>query len=68
MTLMRTETAVVSELLCDLPDLPPADKQAMGAALVRALRLIAPDPNYADTVAAGYVEDLDAYTARLGGA
>ena len=52
----RTETAALSNLLCDLPDSPPAQRQLVGAALVRALRLANPDPDYADTVASGYVD------------
>lgn len=69
MTLMRTETAIRSELLCDLPDLAPDRKQAMGAALVRALRLLSPDPDFAATEAADFTESLDDWADRvLGGA
>ncbi|MEU6397820.1 hypothetical protein ABZ867_12670 [Streptomyces cinnamoneus] len=58
----RTET-VVSVLLSDPPPV------LVAPALLRGLGLVARpvDPDFADTVAAGYVEDVDAWWARIGG-
>jgi len=57
----RTETVAMSHLLCD--DAPPVITGPVAESLIRSLRLI--DPNYADTVDAGYVESLEAYTIRI---
>ncbi|MGQ4513622.1 hypothetical protein [Streptomyces sp. DW26H14] len=65
MTVLRPETAVVSQLLCDLPDAPADQQQRYGAALVRAPRLHDPDPDFAASVAAGHVETPDAWAARV---
>ena len=66
----RVET-VVSELLTALPVIPAE----VGAPLLRALGLVDREPvderlarNYADTDAAGYIESLDDYELRTGGA
>lgn len=66
MTILRPETTVMAAALCDLPDADPAVQQRLGAQLVRALRLANPDPDFADSVAAGYVEGLAEYGARTG--
>ena len=51
MTPPTIATAVVSELLCDLPDAPAEQREQYGAALVRALGLTNPDPDFAATAA-----------------
>jgi hypothetical protein len=66
MTLLRPETVILSNSLCDLPDAPAEVQQQIGAGLVRALHLV--DLDYEDSLAAGYVESLDAFAARIGGA
>jgi hypothetical protein len=60
----RHEEQVLSALLCD----PDAAVQ-VGGPLVRALGLVPRpvDPDYAATVAAGYVETPDEWMARIGG-
>lgn len=57
----RTETVAVSHLLCD--DAPPLITGAVANTLVRSLRLV--DPDYQDTVAAGYVETLEEFAIRI---
>lgn len=64
MTILRPETAVVSELLCDHADLPPVQRREIDRQIVRALRLAAPDPDFADSVRSGYV-DLDEFDPQL---
>lgn len=63
MTVMRTET-VVSVLLSDPPPV------LIAPALLRGLGLIERpfDADFADTVVAGYVEGVEAFGARIGGA
>jgi hypothetical protein len=58
----RTE-AVTSVLLSDLPPV------LVAPALLRGLGLVArePDPDFADSVAAGYVEDVESFGSRIGG-
>lgn len=58
----RIETTVLSAALCD----PEAISQ-LGAPLVRALGLVPVDPDFADTVAAGYVETDAEFALRIGG-
>ncbi|WP_406325869.1 hypothetical protein OG784_13055 [Streptomyces sp. NBC_01617] len=55
----RTETVVVSTLLSDPP---PVITGPIATALVRSLDL---DPNYADSVACGFVETLEEFAARI---
>ncbi|WP_030292288.1 hypothetical protein [Streptomyces katrae] len=57
----RTEI-VLSAALCDPKAIPQ-----LGAPLVRALGLVPVDPDFADTVEAGYVESPDEWIARTGG-
>lgn len=71
MTLLRPETAVMSQLLCDLPDTPPETRQPVGSALIRALHL-APEPpepeaesDFDRSVRAGFVEPLDDWAERV---
>lgn len=71
MTTLSTETAAMAVTLTTLPDAPAEVQRELGAGLVRALGL-APqrevDPDYAASVAAGYVESLDEWAERvLGG-
>ncbi|MGH3585034.1 MAG: hypothetical protein ACRDQ0_01820 [Pseudonocardia sp.] len=56
----RTETVVVSTLLSDPP---PVITGVVAESLIRSLHLV--DPDYQDTVAAGYVESLDEFEARI---
>lgn len=63
----RTTTAVVSELLSDLPDAPPEARDQIAPQLLRALGLTKRERDYADTVAAGYVETPEQFLARIGG-
>lgn len=67
----RTEQAVLSQALCDFPDLPAAQQRAFGAAIARMVareeRLTHPTPGYAESVAAGYV-DLGEFDPELYGA
>jgi hypothetical protein len=65
MTILRPETTILAAALCDLPNADAAVQKRLGADLVRALRLATPDKDYADDMAAGYVEDLDAWAARV---
>lgn len=67
MTLMRPETAVLSQLLCDLPDTPPATSQPVGSLLVRALGLVEPEPetDFEASVREGHFETYTEYDARL---
>jgi hypothetical protein len=60
---MTPQTAIVSELLCDLPDAEPQVREAVSAHLLRALRVV--DSDYTASLAAGHVEDLDAWAARV---
>ncbi|MEU0665706.1 hypothetical protein ABZ508_26470 [Streptomyces lavendulocolor] len=68
---MTPATAIVSQLLCELPDSAPPVQQQVGQVLVRALGLVDREPadektaaDYAASLAAGYVEtDLDAWYA-----
>ncbi|WP_405944693.1 hypothetical protein [Streptomyces sp. NBC_00932] len=66
MTLLRPETVILSNSLCDLASAPPEVRQQIGTGLVRALGLS--DRDFEDTVAAGYVESVDDWAARIGGA
>ncbi|MFF1843102.1 hypothetical protein ACFVW9_15315 [Streptomyces sp. NPDC058217] len=65
MTARRTTTAVVSELLSDLPDAPPATRAQIAPQLLRALGLTKEQRDYQDTVAAGYVETPAEFGARI---
>ncbi|RPK56150.1 hypothetical protein EES43_24220 [Streptomyces sp. ADI96-02] len=56
----RTETVTVSHYLCDTP---PVITGAVAESLVRSLRLV--DPDYQDTVGAGYVETLEEFAIRI---
>ncbi|MFC8272326.1 hypothetical protein ACFUJR_07240 [Streptomyces sp. NPDC057271] len=68
---MTPQTAIVSELLCDLPDAEPQIREAAGAQLLRALNLVEIERGlqttvaYTASLAAGHVEDLDAWAARV---
>lgn len=63
---MTPQTAVMSELLCDLPDAPAEAQTLIVPGLLRALRLVNRDE--ADTEAAGYTETcVDAWYAGLNG-
>ncbi|MEV6580195.1 hypothetical protein AB0M92_18755 [Streptomyces sp. NPDC051582] len=55
------ETQVLSALLCD-----PDAAVIAAPGLLRALGLVPVDPDFADTVAAGYVESADDWFARIG--
>lgn len=62
----RTQTAVVSELLCDPPALIEGP---VAGSLLRSLGLTDRDRDFAATVVAGHAETLDAWADRvLGGA
>ncbi|MEV0917895.1 hypothetical protein AB0I93_27005 [Streptomyces sp. NPDC049967] len=67
MTARRTTTAVVSELLTELPDAPTATRALVAPQLLRALGLTKEQRDYEDTVAAGYVESPDEFAVRIGG-
>ncbi|MFJ3084650.1 hypothetical protein ACIPJG_33540 [Streptomyces halstedii] len=56
----RTETVVVSHLLSDPP---PTITGPVATSILRSLHLV--DPDYADTVASGYVESLEEFAARI---
>ncbi|WP_405461512.1 hypothetical protein OG786_29055 [Streptomyces sp. NBC_00101] len=56
----RTETVVVSTLLTN----PPA--RITGPVATPLIRSLGLDRDYEDTVAAGYVDTLDEYAARMG--
>ncbi|MFD5875649.1 hypothetical protein [Streptomyces sp. NPDC060322] len=56
----RTETVVVSTLLSDPP---PVITGLVAESLIRSLHL--GDPDYEDTVAAGYVESFEDFTIRI---
>ncbi|WP_030917484.1 hypothetical protein [Streptomyces sp. NRRL B-24720] len=56
----RTETVIVSTLLSDPP---PVITGPVAQSIVRALGL---DPNYADSLARGFVETLDQFAVRTG--
>lgn len=63
----RTETVVLSQLLSDLPTAEPRIQATIAAPLLRALDLVPrqPDPDFAATLAAGHVEDVDTWAARV---
>lgn len=63
---MTTETAIVSHLLCDLPDTAPPIQETYGPQLVRSLGLgnHQPTTDFQASLDAGFVEDLETYTAR----
>ncbi|MFE2497158.1 hypothetical protein [Streptomyces scopuliridis] len=60
MTLLRPETAVLSELLCDLPDAKPETRDLVVTPLMRPV-----DPDFQASVDAGYVEWPDEWAARV---
>ncbi|WP_329114567.1 hypothetical protein [Streptomyces sp. NBC_01353] len=68
---MTSQTAIVSELLCALPDADPQIREAAGVQLLRALDLVEIERGAQTTIAytasvdAGHVEDLDAWAARV---
>ncbi|MGW1696498.1 hypothetical protein [Streptomyces sp. NPDC002399] len=64
---LRTTTAVVSELLTDLPAAPAETRDLVAPQLLRALELTKAERDYKDTVAAGYVETPEQFRARIGG-
>ncbi|MER7806115.1 hypothetical protein [Streptomyces sp900116325] len=55
----RTETVIVSTLLSDPP---PVITGPVAQSIVRALDL---DPNYADSLARGFVETREEFAARI---
>lgn len=64
----RTDTVAASHLLCDHDQIPAPQRQQLDGAFIRALGLRSNDPDFAATVAAGYVEPLDEWADRvLGG-
>ena len=56
----RTETVVLSSILSDPP---PTITGPVAESVIRSLRLR--DPDYEATVAAGYVEPLEKFEARI---
>jgi hypothetical protein len=56
----RIETAALSQLLCD-----PEAAAHVGGPLLRSLGLVPVDRDFADTVAAGYVESVEEFGARI---
>lgn len=68
---MTPQTAIVSELLCDLPDAPAPIRQAVGGPLLRALDLVEVERGaqttiaYTATLDAGHMEDLNTWAARV---
>ncbi|MEV4424000.1 hypothetical protein AB0K23_01225 [Streptomyces sp. NPDC049602] len=60
---MTPQTTIMSALLCDLDTAPEPVRQTVGGPLLRALRVV--DPDYAASVAAGHVEDLNTWAARV---
>ncbi|MEU7032676.1 hypothetical protein ABZ958_03195 [Streptomyces sp. NPDC046237] len=60
---MTPQTAIVSELLCELDVAPAPIREAAGAQLLRALDLV--DPDYTASLAAGHVESLDDWARRV---
>lgn len=66
MTPLAAPTAAVTALP-DLAAMAPEPRQRISHALLRALDLVPRevDPDFAASVAAGYVETLDAWTARV---
>lgn len=69
MTAIRTETVVLSEVLCQLPDVAPDVRGLLGERLVHAMELVPRrplDPAAQATVDAGYLEpDPDVWFADL---
>ncbi|MFD8919400.1 hypothetical protein ACFV0Y_16475 [Streptomyces sp. NPDC059569] len=65
MTILHPDTAVLSELLCDLPDAPAETRDLVVTPLVRALGLRTVDPDFQASVDAGYVEWPDEWAARV---
>jgi hypothetical protein len=68
MTILRPEAAVVSELLCGLPDARPKDRRDLGSTLLRALDLVPELPDdatdFGASLASGFVEtDCDRWAA-----
>ncbi|WP_406325245.1 hypothetical protein [Streptomyces niveus] len=63
MTLMRPETAVLSELLCDLPDTPAPVAATVAAAMVRAV--MRPESDYEKSERKGFTETLDQWCERV---
>lgn len=69
MTLLAAPASAVTAV-SDLAAMAPEPRQRISHAFLRALGLVPrqPDPDFAAGVAAGYVEPLDTWTARvLGG-
>lgn len=70
--MLRPETLILSEALSDIAGLPPQVRQGYASGLLRSLDLVPrpTDPDFEDTVAAGYADtDVDAWYSRtVGGA
>ncbi|GGJ87300.1 hypothetical protein GCM10011583_18560 [Streptomyces camponoticapitis] len=66
MTLLSTETAVMSELLCDLPSTPASVASPIATAMVRAV--MRPEPvetDYEKSERKGFTETLDQWCERV---
>lgn len=59
--------AVLANTLADLPDATPQVREAIGAGLLRALGLTAPESDYEASVRLGLTEGFAAYDARMKG-
>lgn len=66
MTPLAAPSAAVTALP-DLADMAPEPRQRISHALLRALDLVPrePDPDFAASVAAGYVETPEAFGTRI---
>ncbi|MFE9886816.1 hypothetical protein [Streptomyces scopuliridis] len=64
---LHSETAVLSALLCDLPDAAAEVRAPIASSLIRSLGLTERpvDPDFQASVDAGYVEWPDEWAARV---
>lgn len=66
MTAVLPEQAgALANTLADLPDAPPRVQEAIGAGLLRALELTAPETDFEQSVRLGLTEDYTAYDTRV---
>lgn len=61
---MTPQTAIVSNLLCDLDAAPAPVRETAGGMLLRSLGLTA-DPDYTASIRDGHTESLDDWTLRV---
>ncbi|MFD3333576.1 hypothetical protein ACFWV1_13155 [Streptomyces sp. NPDC058700] len=62
---MTPQTAIVSNLLCDLDAAPALVRESAGGMLLRSLGLVASDPDFTASIRDGHTESLDDWTRRV---